>query len=85
VNAIGAYDRHADGMLSPMPGSPFVAGGLGSFATTLSQGALQLGRDGRVEGGNLTELPNSPTSLRQRPNPSASSSPGRLLVQHQSG
>jgi 6-phosphogluconolactonase len=47
VNTIGAFDRHADGTLTPMPGSPFVAGGLGSPATTLSQGALQLSGDGR--------------------------------------
>ena len=47
VNTIGAFDRHADGTLTPMPDSPFVAGGLGSPATTLSQGALQLSDDGR--------------------------------------
>jgi 6-phosphogluconolactonase len=47
VNTIGAFDRHADGTLTPMPGSPFVAGGLGTAATTLSQGALQLSSDGR--------------------------------------
>lgn len=46
-NTIGAFDRHADGTLKPMRGSPFVAGGLGSPATTLSQGALQLSSDGR--------------------------------------
>jgi 6-phosphogluconolactonase len=47
VNTIGAFDRHADGTLTPIPGSPFVAGGLGSPATTLSQGALQLSSDSR--------------------------------------
>ena len=47
ANTIGAFDRHADGRLTPMAGSPFVAGGLGSAATTLSQGALQLSGDGR--------------------------------------
>lgn len=46
-NTIGAFDRHADGTLTPTPGSPFAAGGLGSPATTLSQGALQLSSDGR--------------------------------------
>jgi 6-phosphogluconolactonase len=46
VNTIGAFDRHADGTLTPMPGSPFAAGGLGTAATTLSQGALQLSSDG---------------------------------------
>jgi 6-phosphogluconolactonase len=47
VNTIGGFDRHADGTLTPMARSPFVAGGLGSPATTLSQGALQLSSDGR--------------------------------------
>jgi 6-phosphogluconolactonase len=47
VNTIGGFDRHADGTLTPMPGSPFVAGGLGSRTTTISQGALQLSSDGR--------------------------------------
>jgi hypothetical protein len=37
-DTIGAFNRHGDGTLAPMPGSPFVAGGLGSPATTLSQG-----------------------------------------------
>jgi 6-phosphogluconolactonase len=47
VNTIGAFDRHADGTLTPMAGSPFTAGGLGRAATTLSQGAVQLSSDGR--------------------------------------
>jgi hypothetical protein len=46
-NSIGAFDRRGDGTLTPMPGSPFAAGGLGSPATTLSQGALQLSSEGR--------------------------------------
>jgi hypothetical protein len=45
-NTIGAFGRHADGTLTPMAGSPFAAGGLGTPATTLSQGALQLSTDG---------------------------------------
>jgi 6-phosphogluconolactonase len=47
VNTIGAFDRHADGTLTPMPGSPFVAGGIGIAKATTSQGALQLSSDGR--------------------------------------
>jgi len=47
VNTVGGFDRHADGTLTPMAGSPFLAGGHGSPATTLSQGALQLSSDGR--------------------------------------
>lgn len=41
VNTIGAFDRHADGTLTPMPGSPFVAGGSGTGAGLASQGSLQ--------------------------------------------
>src|SRR6266567_9441313 len=47
TNTIGAFDRHADGTLSPMSGSPFAAGGAGSGSTIGSQGALQVTRDGR--------------------------------------
>jgi 6-phosphogluconolactonase len=46
-NTIGAFDRHADGSLTPMPGSPFPAGGVGTGAGLASQGALQLSSDGR--------------------------------------
>jgi 6-phosphogluconolactonase len=45
INTIAAFDRHADGSLTPMPGSPFAAGGTGAPAP--SQGALQLSADGR--------------------------------------
>lgn len=47
VNTIGAFDRHADGTLTPEPGSPFAAGGAGTGAGLASQGALQLSADGR--------------------------------------
>jgi 6-phosphogluconolactonase len=47
VNTIGAFDRHADGTLTPMPGSPFVAGGAGTGAGLASQGSLQRSGDGR--------------------------------------
>lgn len=47
VNTIGAFDRHADGTLTPMPGSPFVAGGAGTGAGLASQGSLQRSSDGR--------------------------------------
>jgi 6-phosphogluconolactonase len=46
-NTIAGFDRHADGSLSPIPGSPFPAGGAGSGAGLASQGALQLSSDGR--------------------------------------
>jgi 6-phosphogluconolactonase (cycloisomerase 2 family) len=47
TNSIAAFDRHADGSLSAVPGSPFVAGGSGTGAGLASQGALQLSGDGR--------------------------------------
>src|SRR5436190_5157716 len=47
VNTIAGFDRHADGTLTPMPGSPFAAGGVGTGKGISSQGALQLSGDGR--------------------------------------
>src|ERR1700722_8551539 len=47
TNTIGAFDRHADGSLTPLAGSPFVAGGAGTGAGLASQGALQVSSDGR--------------------------------------
>ena len=46
TNTIGAPDRHADGSLTPEPGSPFAAGGAGTGAGLASQGALQISPDG---------------------------------------
>ena len=47
TNTIGAFDRHADGALTPMAGSPFPAGGAGTGAVLGSQGSLQITPDGR--------------------------------------
>jgi len=47
ANTIGAFDRHADGTLTPEAGSPFAAGGAGTGAGLASQGALQISPDGR--------------------------------------
>ena len=47
TNTIGAFDRHADGTLSPEPGSPFPAGGAGTGSGLASQGAIQFSADGR--------------------------------------
>ncbi|MFL5926303.1 MAG: lactonase family protein [Gaiellaceae bacterium] len=47
VNTISGFDRHADGTLTPLPGSPFAAGGAGTGSGIGSQGALQLSGDGR--------------------------------------
>ena len=47
TNTIGAFDRHADGSLTPEAGSPFVAGGAGTGAGLADQGAIQITPDGR--------------------------------------
>lgn len=47
LNTIAAFDRHANGTLTPIPGSPFPAGGAGTGTGIGSQGALQLSSDGR--------------------------------------
>jgi len=46
-NTIAAFDRHADGALTPADGSPFPAGGAGTGAGIGSQGALQITSDGK--------------------------------------
>jgi 6-phosphogluconolactonase len=46
-NTIAAYNRHADGTLTAIPGSPFATGGAGSGAGIGSQGALQITPNGR--------------------------------------
>src|SRR5271170_5884731 len=45
-NTVAGFDRHADGSLTPTPGSPFAVGGEGSGAGLPSQGAIQLSSDG---------------------------------------
>jgi 6-phosphogluconolactonase len=47
TNTIAAFDRHADGTLTPDAGSPFAAGGAGTGSGLASQGALQISPDGR--------------------------------------
>ena len=46
TNTIAAFDRCADGTLTPMQGSPFAAGGAKTGRGIGSQGALQLCSDG---------------------------------------
>lgn len=46
-NTIAGFDRHADGSLTSLAGSPFKVGGSGAGAVTGSQGALQVSNDGR--------------------------------------
>jgi 6-phosphogluconolactonase len=45
-NTVAAFDRHADGSLSPVSGSPFATGGAGNGTGTGSQGALQMSAGG---------------------------------------
>jgi 6-phosphogluconolactonase len=47
ANGVAGFDRHADGTLTPMRGSPFAVGGSGTGAPDASQGSLQLSADGR--------------------------------------
>ena len=44
---VPAFDRDADGSLTPEAGSPFTAGGAGTGAGLASQGAIQISADGR--------------------------------------
>ncbi len=46
TNTIGGFDQHADGSLTPLPGSPFSAGGAGTGTIVGSQGSLQVTSDG---------------------------------------
>ena len=47
VNSVAGFDRHADGTLTAIPGSPFAVGGSGTGGPDASQGSLQLSDDGR--------------------------------------
>src|ERR1700678_965670 len=46
-NTIAAFDRHADGSLTPLPGSPFAAGGGGTGAGLAAEVAVQIADGGR--------------------------------------
>ncbi len=46
-NTISGFDRHANGSLTPIAGTPFDAGGAGIGSPTGSAGALQITDDGR--------------------------------------
>lgn len=46
-NTVSGFDRHADGTLTPIAGTPFEAGAAGFGTPTGSAGALQLSGDGR--------------------------------------
>jgi hypothetical protein len=78
TNTIGAFDRHADGTLTPTPGSPFAAGGAGTGSGLASQGAIQFSADGRyvlaVDAGS-----NQVSVLRVNPGGSLSLVPGGVV------
>ena len=46
TNTVAGFNRHADGSLTPIPGSPFAAGGAGTRRPDGSAGALQASSDG---------------------------------------
>jgi 6-phosphogluconolactonase len=78
TNTIGAFDRHADGSLTPLAGSPFAAGGAGTGSGLASQGALQLSSDGHYviaadPGSNQVSI------LRIRPDGSLRLLPGGVV------
>jgi 6-phosphogluconolactonase len=47
VNTIAGFARHSDATLTPLAGSPFVAGGNGSGSGLASQGAIQITPDSK--------------------------------------
>jgi 6-phosphogluconolactonase (cycloisomerase 2 family) len=47
VNTVAGFDRHANGSLTPISGSPFAIGGAGTGHGVASQGSLQQSADGR--------------------------------------
>ena len=47
INTVAGFGRHADGTLTPLPGSPFTVGGSGTGAPDASQGSLQPSDSGR--------------------------------------
>jgi 6-phosphogluconolactonase len=47
ANTVDGFAQHADGSVTPLPGSPFAAGGVGLGTGLASQGAIQATPDGR--------------------------------------
>ena len=47
VNTVAGFNQHADGTLTPLPGSPFAVGGAGTGSGIGSQDSLRLSDDGR--------------------------------------
>lgn len=78
TNTIGAFNRHANGTLTPEAGSPFKAGGAGTGAGLADQDAIQITPDGRfvlaVDAGS-----NQISVLRVNPGGSLSQVPGGVV------
>ncbi len=74
-NTVGGFDRHADGTLTPLAGSPFAIGGAGPGHALASQGSIELSADGRyllaVDAGS-----NQISVLRIKPNGSLQQAEG---------
>jgi 6-phosphogluconolactonase len=79
TNTIAAFDRHADGTLTPTPGSPFATDGAGTGSLTGSEGSLQVARQGHyllaVDAGS-----NQISVLAIRPDGGLVSVPGGTLA-----
>ncbi len=75
ANTVAGWDRHADGTLTSIAGSPFSVGGAGGGHADASQGSLQLSSDGHyllaVDAGS-----NQISVLRINHNGSLTAAPG---------
>ena len=78
TNTISGFDRHLDGSLTPLAGSPFIAGGAGTGAGLASQGALQLSSDGPKTRAGLKHPPAAARAANDAP--MASGAKADLLV-----
>ena len=47
TNTVAGFTREPNGRLTPLPGSPFTAGGAGTGSGLASQGAIQVSSNGR--------------------------------------
>src|SRR5258708_26192297 len=65
TNTVAGLDRHTDGSLTPIPGSPFVIGGAGTGTVTGSAGGLPPSRGESSPPPGLA--PRHPRSCARRP------------------
>src|SRR5262249_42587767 len=82
LNTGAGFDRHADGSLTQMAGSPFVVGGSATGHADASQGSLELSADGRhllaghAGSNQISALRHKPDGLLQPAQPSPRASHG---------